>query len=299
MLDWESDPDGWASGLPLRLCGGLHALVRRGDLPGLALLYPPAPLPEEPELWAALIPALDRAAPELAPWLETAPQTNEVGRAAALMAGLLVVAAETGKPIELFELGASAGLNLLLDRYGYDLGGIAAGDLQSPLQLRPPWQGPPPPAAAVRVVARHGVDLRPIDAVADRERLLAYVWPDQPQRLKQLEAAIALSAADPPQLDRGDAADWLDTRLAPTPGVARVVMHSVAYQYFPPEAQDRVKRRIARAGEQASTDAPIAWLRFEKEPDDKQTSLRLTLYPGGDDRLLAWCHPHGSAIVWL
>lgn len=299
MLDWPGNPDGWADGLPLRLCGGLHALVRRGDASELEACYPPSPTPVEKTLWAAIDKTLDD--PALLPWLESPPQTNEVGRSNALMSGLLVVAAEFGLPIHLFELGASAGLNLVLDRYGYDLGGTLAGDPDSPLQLKPAWQGPPPPPARVEIAARRGVDIQPMDVVRDRERLLAYVWADQQQRIDQLETALRLAAADPPRVEQDDAADWTEANIsvAPVAGVARVVMHSVAFQYFPAEAKQRIARRMAEAGVNASTDAPLAWLRFEKEEGDRQTSLRLKLWPTGEDRLLASCQAHGSAIEWL
>lgn len=298
-LDWEGNPDGWADGLPLRLCGGLRALVRRGEAPSLAACYPPNPLPNEEGFWAIINGALDH--PDLLPWLDNPPQTNEVGRSNALMGGLLVVATTFGKPIHLYELGASAGLNLILDHYGYDLGGTRAGNVDSPLQLKPDWTGPPPPAAPVEIVARSGVDIQPMDVWRDRERLLAYVWADQQRRIEQLETALRVAASYPPPVEAGDAADWVEAKIAlePLPGAARVVMHSVAYQYFPERTQQRIARRMADAGARSSSDAPLAWLRFEKEAGEDQTTLRLTLYPDGKDRLLARCQPHGSAIKWL
>lgn len=102
VLGWPGNPDGWADGLPLRLCGGLHALVRRGDAPGLARHYPPHPLPDEAALWQAVGQTLADAGGALLPWLDSPPQTNEVGRGAALMSGLLVVAARFGLPVELY-----------------------------------------------------------------------------------------------------------------------------------------------------------------------------------------------------
>jgi hypothetical protein len=240
VLDWPGDPDGWADGLPLRLCGGLHALFRSGTAPRLAACYPPNQLPDQAGLARVLREAFDDHAAFLLPWLDRTPQTNEVGRSSALMAGLLVAADRFPLPMQLLELGASAGLNLLLDRFRHDLGGTQAGDPNSPLLLRPDWQGPAPPAAQVCIAARRGVDLHPVDPVADRERLLAYVWPDQPQRLRQIEAALAIAAAEPPQVDARDAADWLDVHLpSPEAGVTCVVMHSVAWQYFPEATQAR------------------------------------------------------------
>jgi len=301
VLGWSGRPGGWADGLPLRLCGGLHALVRSDEAPALARLYPPNAVPEEAVLWTAVREVFERSGESILPWLERAPQTNEVGRSNALMSGLLAIAARFRLPIELVELGASAGLNLVLDRYGYDLGGTLAGDPHSPLQLRPDWTGAPPPSARVEILRRRGVDLYPVDVRADRDRLLAYVWPDQQQRLAQLETALALAAENPPSVDAADAADWLEAHLAiaPVAGRARVIMHSVAFQYFPSEVQERIRLRIWKAGAQAHSNAPVAWLRFEKEPEDYETSLRLALWPAGEDLLLAFCHPHGRAISWV
>lgn len=110
--------------LPLRLAGGLHALARQQHK-RLVACYPPHSLPDPDVLWDAIRIGLDD--PGLPSWLDRPPQTNEVGRSAALMVGLLMVAHETRLPLALHELGASAGLNLLLERYDICLGGTRAG----------------------------------------------------------------------------------------------------------------------------------------------------------------------------
>jgi len=298
VLAWPGDP--MRDALALRLCGGLHALVRGGDSPALASLYPPAPLPDETSFARVLPLTLVEHAIALDLWLDSAPQTNEVGRSAPLMSGLLVLADRFGLPLRLFELGASGGLNLQLDRYGYELGGVSAGDPASKVQLRPDWKGAPPPSAEPRIATRAGVDLNPVDPIAARDRLLAYVWPDQAQRFAQLQAALALAAAAPPPVERADAADWLEERLTvePDPGVCRVVQHTVAFQYFPAEVQERIKKRLREAGDRASADAPLAWLRLEKMAADEHFSLRLRTWPG-DGQLLAWSHPHGTWVEWM
>lgn len=300
ILDWAGDPDPRKDALPLRLCGGLHALARSRAAPALTQVYPPAPAPDDDRLWSALARVLSEQGDQLDPWLDGPPQTNEVGRSNALMPGLLAIASRFPLPMHLFELGASCGLNLQLDRYGFELGGVRAGDPVSVLQLKPEWQGPPPPAARVQVIARRGVDLNPGDPVAGRDKLLAYVWPDQAQRLRQLEAALDIATADPPPLDRADAADWIETHLPldPVPGATRVVMHSVAFQYFPPDTQARVAAHIEAAGARASDDAPVAWLRYEWEAGDACHSLRLRMWPG-EERLLAYVHPHGAWVRWV
>jgi hypothetical protein len=298
VLDWPGNPAPFGDALALRLCGGLHFLTRNGGAPGLASLYPPAPLPDSERLWAEIRPLLDGDA--LALWLDSAPQTNEVGRAAVLMAGLLVVADRFHQPIRLYELGASAGLNLVLDRYRYDLGGLKTGDPASPLKLKPDWQGPPPPGAHVCIESRSGVDLSPVRLPEGRERLTAYFWADQAERLARLEAALDLAAADPPRLDQGDAAEWIETALssAPVPGVTRVVMHSVAFHYFPKDRQARVAAHIEAIGNAGTAESPLAWLRYEEVGADGRFSLRLHTWPG-EEMLLAWTHPHGKSVKWL
>ncbi len=299
MRDWPGDPRPSGDAVPLRLCGGFHAGVRTGTLPALAACYPPNAFPDAERLAAAIDEAM--VSPGLAEWLDRPPQTNEVGRANALFAGLLVFADRFPLPVALFELGASAGLNLRMDRFGYDLGGLRTGDLSSPLQLKPGWQGPPPPEARIEVIGRHGVDLTPLDPLSDGDRLLAFVWADQAQRIGQLGAALKVARAVPVTLDAGDAAEWIEARLAePQPeGSSRLVYHSIAFQYFPTASQQRVAAAIERAGERATEKAPIGWLRFERTPDEQEPTLRLKCWPGGEDRLVATCHPHGATINWL
>jgi hypothetical protein len=299
VLDWNGEPGAFGDALALRLCGGLHYLAMSERTSALAGVYPPAPLPDPGKLWEVLAPVL--ASGKLLPWLEFAPQTNEVGRSAVLMSGLLVIADRFPLRMRLLELGASAGLNLILDRYHYNLGGLLIGRKIHPAPLfKPDWKGPRPPRAEVAIAGRAGVDLNPARLPDDSMKLSAYIWPDQPERGLQLTEALAAAEHDPPQIDRGDAADWLEERLAlePERGITRVVMHSVAFQYFDAASQERVRSRIEAAGKRASAAAPLAWLRFEKEPGEERHSLRLRTWPG-EERLLAWTHPHGRSVTWL
>ncbi len=297
VLDWPGDPV--ADALVLRLLGGLNGLVRDGALPLLASAYPPKPLLLHDNLVALLVDAFGDE--RLLPWLDVPPQTNEVARSGVLMPGLMVVAAETGLPLRLFELGASAGLNLRVDRYGYDLGGVRVRPPGAPFVLAPAWTGPPPPAATVTVMSRRGVDRVPVDLTSDRQRLLAYVWPDQVDRVARLEAAIAAFQADPLAIDRHDAADWVDENVTLLPGAATVVFHSIAFQYFSATSRRRIEDCLAALGDRATRDAPLAWLRFEFEAGaaEARPTLRLRLWPDGEDRLLARAHPHGASVTWL
>lgn len=305
VLGWTGVPSHQGDALPLRLMGGLHALARSGADGALSALYPPNPAPEDDAaVWVVVARVLDDHADSLSPWLDGPPQTNEVGRSAALMAGLLVLAQRFGLPFSLYELGASAGLNTVLDRYAYSLGDTEAGRAGSAVQLTPVWIGASPPSARVEIAQRKGVDRNPLDVrdPATRARLAAYVWADQRERLARLEAALDLAATEPAPIDRADAADWLERTLSltPEPGVCRVVMHTIAYQYFPPEAQARIRAHLAAAGASATEDAPLAWLSFEAASGsvDRRPALDLTIWPGGRRARLAVCQPHGAEIDW-
>jgi hypothetical protein len=303
MLDWPGNPDATHDALPLRLAGGLHALVRNGQADALAKIYPPHSPGGDDDLWTRIALTLEHSGPTLMAWLDSPPQTNEVRRAALLMAGLACVASITGLPAALYELGSSAGLNLVLDRYAYVLGGRAYGPAGAAVKLAPDWIGPPPPDASIQIASRRGVDLRPLDVnqAQDRERLLAYIWADQSERLARTAAAIEIARHDPPTVDAGDAADWTEARLAESPGdgVARVLMHTIAFQYFNPSSQARIVRALDATGATATAGWPLAWLRFELPEAGGKAELRLTLWPGGVERRLAVGDAHGAAVEWL
>lgn len=299
ILGWSGDPTPRGDSVPLRLAGALHALVMDGRAPGLAACYPPrAPAPGA--LAEAVARALEDEERFILGFLERPPQTNEVARSAALYAGLLALGARTGLALEVLELGSSAGLNLLLDRFTYHLGGRTAGTPGSAVVLSPRWTGAAPQGPEPRIVARRGCDLTPIDIrdPQERLRLRSYVWADQTQRLARLDAAVEIALTDPPPLDRMDAADWVEARVAapPAEGVTRVLMHSIAFQYLPEAGRQRVREAMHRAGSIATDTSPLAWLSFELA--DAGTDLTLQLWPGGETVRLARADPHVSWVDW-
>jgi len=239
-----------------------------------------------------------------AAYLETAPQTNEVGRSAALICGFLEIAKRCALPLQLFEIGASAGLNLIADRYRYRFGDVQWGDPRALLTLEPEWQGPPPPVSAdLRVAERRGCDLAPLDVTVagERERLCSYVWADQHDRLLRLEMAMQTALHDPPLLDRMEAADWVEQQITESPserGRVRVLFHSVVWRYFPSATQRRIEKHMERCGSHAGTDTPLAWLRLELVDKAPGAALTLRLWPTGEELVIAYAQPHGSFIVF-
>lgn len=304
VLDWPGDrPDSGGDSVPLRFAGGLNGLVRSGRLPNLGRFYPPAPLPDEASFTGALVAALRAADRDLLPWLDSAPQTNEVGRSNQVFAGLSVISGETKCAIALYELGASAGLNLACDRYAYRFAGADYGAAGAALTFSPTWEGAAPPAAPVNVVDRQGCDLNPMDIAdpAARARLAAYIWPDQTERVTRFFKAAEIAAAAGIRVTRADAGAWLEATLplAGTPGVARVVFHTIARQYFPAAVTERVDAHLYRVAALARPEAPLAWLGFELDPETQRHTLRLTLWPDGRRMTLATGDAHGRSVRWL
>lgn len=297
MTDWPGDPA--AAALALRLNAALHALARSGTLPALSALYARA----HDDFDGAIAQAMAEQDAFIAQWMQHPTQTNEVCRAAAIHAALMLLAAQYGTTFELLELGASCGLNLNMGRYAYRLGAVRSGALDSPLLLAPEWRGMAPPSPAdVTIQSARGVDLRPLDArdPAMRDRLIAYVWADQPHRIDRLEQALGIARAHPPRLDQASAAPWLAERLeeAQSPGSCRVVMHSMVLQYLGARDRLAVLESLSLAGARASRAHPLAAISFEWTQDRRQVQLRLTTWPGGATRVLATCHPYGDWVSW-
>lgn len=270
-------------------------------LPELARFYRTAGGDEPPErAWPAFRAALGEHAEELRREVARPCQTNEVGRSGGLLGGFLLLSRTTGLPLRLLELGASAGLNLRWDAYHYTGAGFAWGPATSPVRLEDAFLRPPPAAGRVRISERAGCDLEPIDATSEAGAaiLRGFVWPDQPERMRLLEAALAVACQLPAEVERADAGSWLGERLAqPRRGAVTVVFHSVFMQYVEEPARRRIAAQIERASRLASAEAPLAWLRLE--PGVTRFEVRLTTWPGGSELLLADCGPHGQAVNWL
>lgn len=286
--------------LPLRIAGGLHALVLSGKSPELTRVYPPYSAGEN-AFAAQVAQALAQHQDFLVQWIKLPPQTNEVRRSAALMAMARVAVSHFDRPIYLSELGASGGLNLVWDHFVLHVQGRRFGPDDAVLSLSPDWDGPAPPETHPRVADRGGVDLNPLDPTSsdDLLRMCSYLWPDQPERIERTRAAASVQRHP---LDKGDAIQWLETRLGNAPpGHLHLIQHTVAWQYFPADAQMRGQELIERAGAAATADTPLAWMRMETEGDRtgaKGAALTLRLWPGDITLNLGRADFHGRWIKW-
>ena len=288
----------------LRWLGAIHdaALAEPDSL--LAKTYPAADRTGDlPAAWPLVAQHVRVNLDVVTDFMRREPQTNEVRRSAALLPGFLAVAEATSLPMRVLELGASAGLNQLWDRRRYHLGPeMNWGPREAPFSIDIEWRGGPPPLdAAIEVAARAACDRNPLELTdsPQRRRLRAYIWPDQLDRLARFDAAAAQALADGVAVERADAVAWTRSHAAPKPGVVTVVFHSVFFQYMPKESQTALVETLNAFGGEATVASPLAWLRMEPSLESPAVmELRLTLWPTGDDRLLAHCHPHGAWIEW-
>jgi hypothetical protein len=203
----------------------------------------------------------------------------------------------------LVEIGASAGLNLLWDRYGYDYGGGQRyGDPRSPVQIVCELRGsrrPPLPARWPRVATRVGLDLHPID-VRDADAALwlrALVWPDEEGRAKLLHEAMRVAQDHPPRLLAGNALDLLPEVLATIPSdQVPCVFHTHTINQFPLEARARLSVLLAEhAIGQDLYRVSIEWL------GKMYPRLELIAYRDGvtAEYSLADCGSHGEWLEWF
>jgi hypothetical protein len=227
-------------------------------------------------------------------------QTNDVGRSGSLLGGFFAVAAHAGLPIRLLELGSSAGLNLLWDRYRYEWRGGGWGDPASPVRIPDVFvEGAPAVPEAISIADRAGCDPLPVDVrtAEGRMTLRANTWADQLDRMRRLEAAMGIASTVPYQIDQARAGKWLETRLAELPaGQVTVVFHSVVWPYLDAMERRQITEVIENAGTRASAAAPLAWLRME--PGGMEAEVRLRIYPGFDERVMAACGFHTPAVRW-
>jgi hypothetical protein len=228
--------------------------------------------------------------------------TNEVGRCAFLHPAFVSIAAEAGEPLHLIDLGASAGLNLAWDVYGYRYRqngtSYRAGKHDSELVLESrigdlvPPLGPTP-----RIGMRVGIELNPVDlgSAEDRDWLRALVWPDHPERLQRLERAIAICVKRPPDIRVGDALELLPdiAAKAPRDGALCIVHTMTTYQF-----SEQQRAALEDMMMLISLRRPV-W-RLGMEWDRNAYPLTLTCYRDGarSMQILAHSNGHGGELEW-
>jgi len=298
ILNWTGDASNRGDSVPLRLTGALHALVLQGETPQLAAAYPPNGV-DDTTLWQAVYRAFVTHETQIQDWLNSAPQTNEVRRSAALMPAMLSLQKMFDKPLIMSELGASAGLNLNWNKFGLVLNDQYFGTPNSSVQLAPDWAGPLPPALLPQVIGKAGCDLNPLAPSRDALRLRAYIWADQSERMQRTKAAIAIALQENAPVARGDAAAWLMARLsAPQNGAVHVVYHTVAWQYFPQATQDACNTALQQAGAKATDNAPLAHIGMEADGKGDGAGLTAQIWPGGKKYDLGRADFHGRWVNW-
>lgn len=225
-------------------------------------------------------------------------QTNEVRRCALLLPAF----AQLPQPLALIEVGASAGLNLLWDQYHYQYSdGRSWGNSKSTVTLTSEWRGPLKPALPpepVRVAARLGLDLNPIDLqnTEDVDWLRALIWPELTERAHLLKSAIAVAQAERPTVWRGDALELMPRALAQAPPDATLcVWHSFTLNQFTPEARAAFTAQLAAV----AAHRPLYKIGLEWGTDCAR--LTLSTFTEGEEcsTLLARCDPHGAWLEWL
>ena len=313
---WLADLDGIEGdpvegAVAVRLIGAFHRYVLDHGESSLARFYPSAggrfDVESDREAFARCVRDLLLEHEMLFPgFIAHVPQTNEVARASGLAAGFLEISNLLGLPLSLLEIGASAGLNQIFDRYSHrfesEEGRVAWGPGDSPVQLRAKWTGAFPSVdTEMHVVGRTSCDVAPLDIRDEsvRRRLEAYVWGDQVERLARLRGAMALGLESNVLPDAAGAGSWLATQLpGRADGQATVIFHSVMWQYMPRAEQEEVTRLIEEEGGRAPAKKPLCWLRLEPPSPRELPEIRLRFWPGGEERVIGHAHPHGHVYQW-
>jgi hypothetical protein len=303
VLDGHLDGPG-RSALALRMLGGVHALVLTGQAPELAAFYSTTggtadPGPGAATAWPVMRTVLAERTGDIRGWLASPPQTNEVGRGAALVGALCQLVAEADLPVHLVEIGASAGLNLRADRFWIGGPGGGYGDETSPVRMPGGWLGQAPKARPVRVISRTGGDLAPVDPMtaAGRLRLSAYVWPDQVGRMERLRGAFELAAEVPAEL-RTEPASQTIAGITLEPGTWTVLWHSIMWQYLDDDQKAAIDAGVAALGAAATESARFAHVSLELVKLTSDTPVEMQTWPGGARSVLGKAPPHGIPVTW-
>lgn len=274
--------------MPLRLLGALHFLVLEGE---------------------ASWDTIDETVAGRAEWLrqavaERGVQTNEVRRSWTLLPCFLWVAERTGADtLDLVELGSSAGLNLVWDRYRYRYEAGIWGDVDAPLELSGEERRPVPAGPLVlqpSVGKRIGVDRSPIDVTTDDGlRLLqSFVWAGQDDRIELLGRAARALREDPPEILTGDLVELLPEALERAAGDGlTVVFQTAVFGYLDAEGRERVNAILNETGARR----PLAFVTSGEPRSDEigGWGIRIVIWPGERSTYVGEADYHGTWLEWL
>lgn len=294
--------------LPNLFFGAVHLLLLQGEHHQLAAFYPS--LNKNTRHYEYVYPyfrnfVLDHEA-EIAKIIKTrSVQTNEVARCAALVPAFELVARQSrNRSLTMIEIGSSAGLTLLWDRYHYKYGeGMECGPATSPVQIECLMRGekhPPVPHELPGIVSRLGLDLNPID-LRDPENvqwLLALVWPEQRKRVKQLEQAIQIARQNPPKITRGDAFEVLPELLDRAQNNSQLcIYHSFTLSL----ANDENRKKLESILSRASINKDLFLVSLEWPGNAETPLLELTRFSHEkkSEKVLARSQAHGEWLEWL
>jgi hypothetical protein len=274
--------------LPLRLLAALHFLALSS---GVDPWEEPARVVDEHREWVTRF------------ITEQGVQTNEVQRSWMLLPCFLEVARRgAAECLDLVELGPSAGLNLVWDRYRYRYAHGTWGEAGVPLELAGVERGQVPASLlelSLEVRGRVGVDLNPIDVTSDEGALLlkCFVWADQRQRLERLDRAVEAVRRDPPELVRGDVVTLLPEILSWRRDDALTVVFESAVLGYLSECD---RQEVFEVLDRAAADGPLALVRTSQPPDGAHThyGLWIRLWPG-EREVVALSNFHGAWLDWL
>ena len=290
--------------LALRYLATAHRLALAGRAPELAQHYPSCGGEwDGSDITPQLLDVVRANFEDFELGLQRQVQTNEVGRAPAIISGLAHIAERFQLPLRLLEIGSSAGLLSRLDSYYYDNGSTQFGNRDSELVFPDSWWSRAGQSLDVglRIEERAASDLSPVDASTAEGRLTmaSFIWPDQGARFDRLRAALNIAAITPLPIQQSDAGAWLTSQLSggPKQGAVTVVFHAIVWQYLPAATQTTVRNAIEQAGMHAWAEAPMAWLQLEPATNST-AALRLTTWPGGTQTVLADVGYHGANIHW-
>ena len=277
---------------PNILLAGVQYLLMRDPTAQLAAFYPnlarrPSPMPGVEEAFRRFVLEHEQELVQIGRSRFT--QTNEVRRCAALLPAIWETTADE---FHLFDVGTSAGLNLMIDRYRYRWDSVEWGDL-SPVLIESAIRGQPPRPRPIAVLSRTGLDLNPLDPAQSDERawLESLIWPEQADRRSRLRAALEIYRLENVELIAGDAVHTLGAILDRLPHEPVVVMHSFALNQFSSEQRKAIDDHLR----EARVARPV-WRVSMELLDWGDEAPKLTIDDGSGPKVIGQAHPHGEWV---